>query len=109
MTSEMTIVFIYVTPLLLILAFYLYKRKKHHNVSEKYLAQAKQDGLTEPASLHPVIDPSKCLGCASCISACILPLLNAGANAQEQTSNDNSALMFAAQGKPYILTALNEY
>jgi thioredoxin reductase (NADPH) len=27
-------------------------------------------GLMEPASLHPVIDPSACLGCASCVSAC---------------------------------------
>ncbi len=27
-------------------------------------------GLTEPSSLHPVIDPSMCLGCASCVSAC---------------------------------------
>lgn len=70
MTSEIIIVFIYLAPLLLILAFYLYKRKKHHKVSLKHLAQAKQDGLTEPASLHPLIDPLKCLGCASCISAC---------------------------------------
>lgn len=27
-------------------------------------------GLTEPASLHPIIDPSKCLGCGSCADAC---------------------------------------
>ncbi len=27
-------------------------------------------GLTEPSSLHPVIDASACLGCASCVSAC---------------------------------------
>jgi thioredoxin reductase/NAD-dependent dihydropyrimidine dehydrogenase PreA subunit len=27
-------------------------------------------GLHEPASLHPVIDPIKCIGCGSCVSAC---------------------------------------
>jgi thioredoxin reductase/NAD-dependent dihydropyrimidine dehydrogenase PreA subunit len=27
-------------------------------------------GLTEPASLHPVIDPSKCMGCGTCVRAC---------------------------------------
>ena len=27
-------------------------------------------GLTEPASLHPVIDPAKCMGCGTCVSAC---------------------------------------
>lgn len=70
MTSELIIIFIYTTPLLLILAFYLYKRKKQHQISKDFLVQARSDGLTEPASLHPIIDPQKCLGCASCISAC---------------------------------------
>jgi len=27
-------------------------------------------GLTEPPSLHPVIDPAACLGCGSCVEAC---------------------------------------
>ena len=27
-------------------------------------------GLLEPASLHPVIDPARCIGCGSCIKAC---------------------------------------
>ncbi|MFW5450776.1 MAG: NAD(P)-binding domain-containing protein [Methylophagaceae bacterium] len=26
--------------------------------------------MTEPASLHPVINPSQCIGCATCVSAC---------------------------------------
>ncbi len=33
-------------------------------------AAAQEAGLTEPSSLHPKIDPSKCLGCATCVSAC---------------------------------------
>ncbi len=70
MTNEVTIAFIYLAPLLSILAIYLFKRKKHHQLSQEYLLQAKQDGLTDPASLHPVIDPLKCLGCGSCITAC---------------------------------------
>lgn len=36
-------------------------------------------------------------------SACVTSLLNAGANAQKQTAKANSALLFAAQGKPHIL------
>lgn len=31
---------------------------------------SEQSGLTEPASLHPLIDPNVCLGCATCVSAC---------------------------------------
>lgn len=29
-----------------------------------------QEGLAEPASLHPVFDEKKCLGCKACITAC---------------------------------------
>jgi thioredoxin reductase (NADPH) len=27
-------------------------------------------GLQDPASLHPVIDPARCIGCGSCVKAC---------------------------------------
>jgi len=70
MPSEFTALLIYATPLLFILVYYFFKRKKHHHISQSHLQQATIDGLTEPASLHPVIDPTKCLGCGSCISAC---------------------------------------
>jgi thioredoxin reductase/NAD-dependent dihydropyrimidine dehydrogenase PreA subunit len=31
---------------------------------------AEAAGLTEPPSLHPVIDPQLCIGCATCVDAC---------------------------------------
>jgi thioredoxin reductase/Pyruvate/2-oxoacid:ferredoxin oxidoreductase delta subunit len=31
---------------------------------------AESAGLTEPASLHPIIDPQRCAGCATCVAAC---------------------------------------
>ncbi|WP_374527621.1 NAD(P)-binding domain-containing protein [Novosphingobium sp.] len=34
------------------------------------LEDNRQAGLNEPASLHPVIDPARCLGCAACARAC---------------------------------------
>ena len=34
------------------------------------LEDNRQAGLNEPASLHPVIDPARCLGCAACVRAC---------------------------------------
>jgi ankyrin repeat protein len=42
---------------------------------------------------------------SDCIS-CVTSLLSAGANAQKPTMNANSALMFAAQGKPTILAVI---
>jgi thioredoxin reductase/Pyruvate/2-oxoacid:ferredoxin oxidoreductase delta subunit len=32
--------------------------------------RAQKLGLDEPSSLHPVIDPLRCVGCAGCIEAC---------------------------------------
>jgi len=31
---------------------------------------AREAGLLEPASLHPVIDPNQCVGCGACVTAC---------------------------------------
>lgn len=59
----------YLLPVLMILIFALRKQLKHQsNVRKKKEIIAA--GLTEPASLHPVIDPSKCLGCGTCVPAC---------------------------------------
>jgi thioredoxin reductase (NADPH) len=60
----------YVGPLALIWVIYLGIRRRNEKRSHAKKAEAAEAGLTEPASLHPVIDPSKCLGCGTCIRAC---------------------------------------
>lgn len=67
MTTE---IWLYSLPLLVIFSIYLWKRTGRHRNSRQILEQAVAAGLTEPASLHPIIDHVKCLGCASCIKAC---------------------------------------
>ncbi len=61
---------IYLFPIVLIWAIYIaHKRLK----SRKNLAVMQEEleaGLTEPASLHPLIDPAKCMGCGTCVKAC---------------------------------------
>ena len=59
----------YLLPLLFIFIYYS-KSKKKHKSTHKTLIEVTEAGLTEPASLHPVIDPGKCLGCGACVSAC---------------------------------------
>jgi len=61
---------IYFTPMLLILFAYIRRQNRHHAMSLNVRKEAIEAGLTEPASLHPVIDPTKCIGCSSCIAAC---------------------------------------
>lgn len=67
MTSVM---WLYGLPLVLILFFYLWKHSKSHRHSLEIHNEALAAGLTEPASLHPVVDPTRCLGCATCVRAC---------------------------------------
>jgi thioredoxin reductase (NADPH) len=61
---------VYGTPLALIWSWYIGRRRRterrHVEVREKSLAA----GLAEPASLHPVIDATRCIGCGSCVKAC---------------------------------------
>jgi thioredoxin reductase (NADPH) len=65
-----SITLVYVLPMTMIVSLYMWLnyRKTVRNRAEQVAART--DGLHEPASLHPLIDPVKCLGCASCITAC---------------------------------------
>jgi thioredoxin reductase (NADPH) len=56
-----------------------------HNREAK--VEAEKAGLAEPVSLHPLIDPSLCVGCGACVRACpeqpehtVLGLINGKAN-----------------------------
>jgi thioredoxin reductase/Pyruvate/2-oxoacid:ferredoxin oxidoreductase delta subunit len=51
-------------------ATYIVARKRRESRSIARRSEARDSGLIEPASLHPVIDPAKCIGCASCVRAC---------------------------------------
>lgn len=61
---------IYLIPLVIVLVIYYFKRKRHEDAALEQMNEAIEAGLTEPSSLHPYIDPNKCLGSGSCISAC---------------------------------------
>jgi len=70
MNDQMFIYVLYVLPLTVPLLIYLYKRKRHQKIAEDTWHEAVQSGLTEPATLHPVIDPNLCLGSGGCFKAC---------------------------------------
>ncbi len=61
---------VYSLPLAGITAYYLMRQRRAHAHHARVLEEAVTAGLTEPASLHPSIDPSKCLGCGACVTAC---------------------------------------
>ncbi len=61
---------VYLLPLAVIWGYYLGRHKRREAANTATLAEAKEAGLTEPVSLHPVIDPNQCIGCGACVSAC---------------------------------------
>jgi thioredoxin reductase/NAD-dependent dihydropyrimidine dehydrogenase PreA subunit len=51
-------------------AAHLYRRRHKERAARKAQAQARAQGLTEPPSLHPVVDDSRCIGSGACVHAC---------------------------------------
>lgn len=62
--------FLYVLPLLVVLLFYLRRRRKKESHYRGKLEETRKSGIPEPLTLHPVIDPNKCLGSSACVKAC---------------------------------------
>jgi len=61
---------LYIFPAGLILACYVFTRMKREKRCLAIQQEERAAGLTEPASLHPSIDPGFCVGCAACVTAC---------------------------------------
>ena len=64
------ILIFYGLPSLVVLGWFVFRRRNLERTSALTHADSRSAGLHEPASLHPVIDPSRCIGCGSCVKAC---------------------------------------
>ena len=68
--STATLLLVYALPLaglwLAWIGLSRWRSQRHKAVLE----DNRRAGLMEPNTLHPVIDPARCLGCAACVRAC---------------------------------------
>ena len=56
--------------ILVIILIYIFKQKRDSNIVEAKIAIARDEGMHEPVTLHPVIDVNSCIRSGACISAC---------------------------------------
>jgi thioredoxin reductase (NADPH) len=61
---------LYLLPLLAVLVWYLRRHRRREAAHVATWQSSVASGLTEPASLHPVVDPRLCLGSKACVTSC---------------------------------------
>lgn len=68
--ADYSVYAVYVLPLLILYLVVLKRRTKVSALGSATYRESIAAGLTQPPSLHPVVDPNLCIGCESCIHAC---------------------------------------
>jgi thioredoxin reductase/ferredoxin len=67
---DYALMLVYGAPLAVIWGWYVGRRQRAERTHIAVRERAIAAGLAEPASLHPVIDTLRCIGCGSCVKAC---------------------------------------
>jgi thioredoxin reductase (NADPH) len=65
-----TLIVLYLLPALALVLWYLLRRRRAETRARAALEEARRQGLGEPVSLHPVVDPLRCIGSGGCARAC---------------------------------------
>ncbi len=63
-------IYLYVAVVGVFIVLYLLRHRRIHVAHAEELQQAIDSGMNEPPSLHPVIDPARCMGSGACAKAC---------------------------------------
>lgn len=66
----MSYFYLYAAIIASIIFFYSKRNRRIAKTHQNELNESIQNGLAEPPSLHPVIDPTRCIGSGSCAKAC---------------------------------------
>jgi thioredoxin reductase/NAD-dependent dihydropyrimidine dehydrogenase PreA subunit len=61
---------LYLLPAIIALILYYRRHHKKETHFRARMAETVKSGIPEPVTLHPVIDPNKCLGSSACVKAC---------------------------------------
>lgn len=64
------IVLIYLVPFIIIFFIYIKYQSKLNAAGKQKLKKAIESGLSEPISIHPIVNPGRCIGSSMCVKAC---------------------------------------
>ncbi|MDE2371337.1 MAG: NAD(P)-binding domain-containing protein [Burkholderiales bacterium] len=69
MNSNPYLIF-YISIAAFFVGWHLWRHRRRHRAELEQLRQSQAAGLNEPPSLHPIVDPNRCLGSGACVKAC---------------------------------------
>jgi thioredoxin reductase/NAD-dependent dihydropyrimidine dehydrogenase PreA subunit len=69
-SSTVTALLVYAVPTALVVVWFLWRRDRNDRRTQTGIEAARAEGLDVPPSLHPWVDPGRCLGSGACIAAC---------------------------------------
>lgn len=68
--TTLTALLVYAVPTALVVAWFLWRRRRGDRATRAGIEAARAEGLDVPPSVHPWVDPGRCLGSGACIEAC---------------------------------------
>ncbi len=68
--SFLNVSLLYLLPVLAAAAWHVRRRRRREVEDRARLEETRKANIPEPITLHPVIDPNKCLGSGACVRAC---------------------------------------
>lgn len=66
----MKYIYLYIAVVGICIVLYLLRRRRIRATHAGELQESIDSGMNEPPSLHPVIDPARCMGSGACVKAC---------------------------------------
>lgn len=70
MGPSFAVLLLYAAPFAVFLFLYFRRRGRHLRQHAAVLQESRASGLAEPVSLHPMIDPLRCISSSSCVRSC---------------------------------------
>ena len=70
MSTNHLLILLYLAPIAFAILGFMSWQTRRDRRNRELLEESQRIGLSEPPSLHPVVDPTRCIGSGTCVDAC---------------------------------------